>query len=445
MIHKTVAILGGGLAGLISANICSRLGIDTILVEKTDSLGGGNKSTRDKNGNIFDLGYHALDFNRSLITTNFFQKILRNQFHKIKLQRGIVIKNHLFPYNSEISLWPTELQSLFKKNLTTDTIIGKLDRKKISNFYGKKFTKLAFDEILRSYPSINWSLQNDGDEADFAGLVYPWFFPKLSKTVSRESEWDRFHDLMRKTQEHYILYPKKNGFQGFVDAIVNNIDMNYCKIKKNVKKSKLVINPKTKKIENLKLNNETVCADLYFWCSSPIGLSRILNIDIDKKQSAIPQKIIFGNFVFEKAIKLNFHEILVGSLEHKINRISFPGKIRNKKNNLVQIEFSFPEKQYVLSETFWKPLWLKSLKELGISKSNNPLKSFSIVSETRGVVSKFELEYIRKLYESKIYRAKGSNLVIPSFTIGPENINRVVPEVILNTVKSLVLSTSRSK
>ena len=430
---------------MISANICSRLGIDTILVEKTDSLGGGNKSTRDKNGNIFDLGYHALDFNRSLITTNFFQKILRNQFHKIKLQRGIIIKNHLFPYNSEISLWPTELQSLFKKNLTTDTIIGKLDRKKISNFYGKKFTKLAFDEILRSYPSINWSLQNGGDEADFAGLVYPWFFPKLSKTVSRESEWDRFHDLMRKTQEHYILYPKKNGFQGFVDAIVNNIDMNYCKIKKNVKKSKLVINPKTKKIENLKLNNETVCADLYFWCSSPIGLSRILNIDIGKKQSAIPQKIIFGNFVFEKEIKLNFHEILVGSLEHKINRISFPGKIRSKKNNLIQNEFSIPEKKYVLSETFWKPLWLKSLKELGISKSNNPLKSFSIVSETRGVVSKFELEYIRKLYESKIYRAKGSNLVITSFTARLVNLNRIVNEVILNTVKSLVLSTSRSK
>ena len=61
------------------------------------------------------------------------------------------------------------------------------------------------------------------------------------------------------------------------------------------------------------------------------------------------------------------------------------------------------------------------------------------------MVSKFELEHIRKLYESKIYRAKGSNLVIPSFTIGPENINRVVPEVILNTVKSLVLPTSRSK
>ena len=250
---------------------------------------------------------------------------------------------------------------------------------------------------------------------------------------------------MRKTQEHYILYPKKNGFQGFVDAIVDNIDMNYCKIKKNVKKSKLVINPKTKKIENLKLNNETICADLYFWCNSPIGLSRILNIDIGKRQLTIPQKIIFGNFVFEKEINLNFHEILVGSLQHKINRISFPGKIRNKKNNLVQIEFSFPEKQYVLSETFWKPLWLKSLKELGISKSNNPLKSFSIVSETRGMVSKFELEHIRKLYESKIYRAKGSNLVIPSFTIGPENINRVVPEVILNTVKSLVLPTSRSK
>ena len=87
MIHKTVAILGGGLSGLISANICSRLGIDTILVEKTDSLGGGNKSTRDKNGNIFDLGYHALDFNRSLITTNFFQKSKRILLRMTKKSR----------------------------------------------------------------------------------------------------------------------------------------------------------------------------------------------------------------------------------------------------------------------------------------------------------------------------------------------------------------------
>lgn len=445
MIHKTVVILGGGLTGLIAANICSNLGIDTILVEKTNSLGGGNKSTTNRNGDIFDLGYHALDFNRSVITTNFFQKIIKNQFYKIKLKRGILIKDYLFPYNSKLSLWPVELQNIFKKKLSKDSIKGKLNRKKISNIYGKKFTQLVFDEILRSYPAVNWSIQNGGDETDFAGIVYPWFFPKMSKTVIRDSEWDRFHDSMRKTHEQYILYPKKNGFQEFVNAIINDIDKDYCKIVKNVKKSEVIIDSRTKEIKNLKLDGKIVSADLYFWCNSPISLSKILDINIKKEKSLIPQKIIFGNFVFEKEIKQDFHEILVGSLEHKINRISFPGKIGNKKNNLIQIEFSFPENQHSLNQTYWKPMWLESLKKVGIIKSDNVLKSFSIVSETRGMITKYEIEHMRNLYESKIVREKGSNIIIPSFNFGPENINRVVPQVILNTVKALTSLTGNSK
>ena len=34
-------------------------------------------------------------------------------------------------------------------------------------------------------------------------------------------------------------------------------------------------------------------------------------------------------------------------------------------------------------------------------------------------------------------RSIGNNIVIPGFNLGPENINRVIPEVILNTIKSV--------
>ena len=46
------------------------------------------------------------------------------------------------------------------------------------------------------------------------------------------------------------------------------------------------------------------------------------------------------NFIFKKNVSTKFHEILVGSLDHQINRISFPGKIMKKKNNLIQVEYS---------------------------------------------------------------------------------------------------------
>ena len=232
MEHISVVIFGGGLSGLVSANICSHLGIDSILIEKTNSLGGGNKSFRDKKGNIFDYGYHTLDYNRSLLTTKFFERILRNNCYKFRHFRGIVIQNNLIPFNESLSHWPVKLQNLFKKKLSKDNIQEKLDFKSVSKVYGKKFTKLAFNEILKSYPLIDWSLEHGGKKEDFFGLVYPWFFPRNDKVTPRKSEWEYFHDQMRQHLDHYVLYPKKNGFQGFVGAIINDIDMNYCKIRK---------------------------------------------------------------------------------------------------------------------------------------------------------------------------------------------------------------------
>ena len=133
-----------------------------------------NKSKNDSQGNIFDYGYHALDYNRSLTTTKFFKKVLKNNYRKFKLKRGIILKDHLIPYNEKINNWPKELKILFPKKLTNDAIKGKLNRKKISKVFGKKFTNLAYEEILRSYPSINWSLKNGGKEEDFFSLVYPF-------------------------------------------------------------------------------------------------------------------------------------------------------------------------------------------------------------------------------------------------------------------------------
>ena len=359
---KTVVIIGGGLSGLVSANICSHLGIDVMLLEKTNHLGGGNKSFHDKNGNIFDYGYHALDYNRSILATNFFQKVLHNQFLKLKLSRGIIIKNYVLPYNEILSKWPIELKKMFSDNSSTDNIKNKLSQKNIQKIYGNEFIKFTYEEILHSYPTINYAIHQGGNKEDFFGMVYPWFFPKKKKSGYRESEWGRFHDIMRQKSNQYVLYPKKNGFQGFIDAIIQDIDMNYCKIQKNIKKIKINIDSKTHNISSITANNKKINADLYFWCNSPVGLTKFLNIDLDVKNLGLPQTMIFGSFVFDKNVNSKFHEILVGSLEHKINRISFPGKVRKKQNNLIQIEYSFPNNQFDLKEKIWKDSWLASLK-----------------------------------------------------------------------------------
>mgnify|MGYP005625710307 FL=1 len=434
---KTIVIIGGGLSGLVSANICSHLGIDTVLLEKSNLLGGGNKSQKDSQGNIFDYGYHALDENRSLVATKFFKKVLKNEFYRLKLSRGIVINNSLFPYNEKFSKWPKEFQDNFKISNLDDDIKNNLNRKNISKIYGKKFTDFAFDKIAKSYPTIKWSIENGGKEEDFIGFVYPWFFPRKNKKTPRDSEWDYFHDKKRMSLDHYVLYPKNNGFQGFIDAIAQDIEMKYCKIKKNVKNLEFNTDSRTNNILSIKANNELITGDLFFWCSSPISLAKILKIKSSVTTSGIPQTIIFGNFVFEKNISSNFHEILVGGLDHQINRISFPGKIMKKKNNLIQVEYSFPNNLFEFKKNSWKQSWLKSLHSLGLVKKDNLLKNFNFISETRGFVSKYDFPFLTNTLKNKIMRSIGNNIVIPGFNLGPENINRVIPEVILNTIKSV--------
>ena len=437
MSEKSVIIFGGGLSGLVAANICSQYGIKSLLVENTNLLGGGNKSLKDKEGNIFDYGYHALDYNRSLTTTKFFKKVLKNNYRKFKLKRGIIIRDHLIPYNEKINNWPKELKILFPKKLKNDTIKGKLSRKKISKVFGKKFTNLAYDEILRSYPSINWSLKNGGKEEDFFGQVYPWFFPKTKKINQRKSEWDVFHDKMRNDLSHFVLYPKKGGFESFVEGIYNIINQKYCKIIKNAKNIEFNIQSKTKKISSVKINGKVCVADTYFWCNSPISLCKILDIKI-KEKIGRPQQIVFGNFVLKNKIKSRFHEILVGSYQHKINRISFPGKIANKNNKLIQVEYSFPLTATEYDKIALKKSWINSLKILGIIRKQDQIKKFAFMKEIRGFVTKHNSEELRNFYRKMMHNKIGDNIIIPSFNLGPENINRVVPNVILNTTNALI-------
>ncbi|SHE14785.1 Dehydrosqualene desaturase [Chlamydia abortus] len=54
-----VAIIGGGIAGLVAANDLSRAGKSVVVLEKSAKF-GGRAMTVNKNGALFNLGVHAL-------------------------------------------------------------------------------------------------------------------------------------------------------------------------------------------------------------------------------------------------------------------------------------------------------------------------------------------------------------------------------------------------
>src|SRR4051812_23853070 len=58
-LNAPVVVVGGGVAGLITATLIGRTGQTVVLVEKSSGL-GGRAASRDRDGFIFNLGPHAL-------------------------------------------------------------------------------------------------------------------------------------------------------------------------------------------------------------------------------------------------------------------------------------------------------------------------------------------------------------------------------------------------
>src|SRR5215212_622714 len=63
-----VVIVGGGIAGLVSAALVAKAGRSVVLLEKSSAV-GGRATTRERHGFLFNLGPHALYRNGALSQT----------------------------------------------------------------------------------------------------------------------------------------------------------------------------------------------------------------------------------------------------------------------------------------------------------------------------------------------------------------------------------------
>ncbi len=433
-----VIIIGGGLTGLTAAYTCQQFGFSSVILEKSATLGGGNQSFKDSQGNIFDNGYHTLDFERSIMTSRFFEKILENKFHKFLLKRGIVIKDYLLEYNSELCNWPKDLQQLFASKKFEDKIEKLNSIKQLSDIYGSDFISLIEKDILQSYPSKKWAMEHGGKVENHLELVYPWFFPKTIKKVQRQTESEIFHDKAREC-EHYVLYPNEGGFEQFPMMIASKLINDGQLIELNCRDIRFSYStPGNYFINHIDTKGISYNAPLIFWCAPLSQLFNMFNLPLTL--NGAPQRLVLGNFVFKEEIQNDFHEILVGSSKHLINRISFPGKISHRKDNLLQVEFYYPDGNFPFNEDQWKDLWFKSLKEIGIIKDHT-LINYTFHNEIRGFVTKDSFDQISSKLKSKILKLQ-TNLILPFPMVGPENINRLIPETIQTVIYSLIRKKS---
>jgi protoporphyrinogen oxidase len=425
-----VVIVGGGLSGLCAAYTLSNYGIKSCLVEKSAQLGGGNQSFRDDDGNLFDMGYHALDDMRSPLTSRLFSHVLEHEIHRIPLRRGIVLDKQVLAYNSALEDWP---EGLAKKvtMATGDDLGADLSFDGIARVYGREFSNYCKNNIMASYPSEIGAQEMGREPQQSLGLIYPWFFPKSEAFKPRsDNEWNAYHDKMRQ-QEQRILYPKRGGFNAFIDALAAGIDRNYCDIFLDCGEVKFDFEKQTQ-CRGVQIDGLSLSADHYFWCAPFFPLANMFGMTLPKGKG---QTLALGSFAFDKEVCDQYHELLVGSLDYPVNRISFPGKIRQEKNNLIQVEFLYPSNK-TYAEREIAADWLTCLDELGLSGGQKP-RSQRVDFMPRGMVTEESLDSITSRFRTAFSNLE-TNVFVPFVNAGPENINRLVPSVINNTTDYLV-------
>ncbi len=433
VIKKEVVVIGGGTNGLVSATALSNLGIDSIILEKSPHWGGINRSFKNKLDECFDFGYHALDLNRSPLTTSFFMKTLANKFRSYKLNRGIVLRDHLIDYNSSLEQWPDELKELFPRSIKKDDIGNKVSFNNVTEIYGKPFSSFVFGEVLESYPSLQWTVDNGGNPSDCFDLLYPWYFPRNPNVNDISAQSRSYHQAMRNNEEQHVIYPLgSNGFGSVTDAMVDNIDSSICEMKNDIPDIRFVFKNGTYEIEKIVCGDVEVIGNNYFWCAPITSFFKAANIPMDL---GVEQRIIIGSFSFDQEIDCKYHEILVGSTAHKITRMSMPGNIRSERNNLFQVEFIFPSDSSLdrMTSEEWKSDWHKSLKRLGIVDDSNKINDYNFIKVPAGYVGRRSFLDLTSEFKKKFDNLK-TNIFTPCFNLGPENINVVVPTSYENTV-----------
>ena len=232
--------------------------------------------------------------------------------------------------------------------------------------------------------------------------------------------------------EHLVMYPDQGGFGAFADGIIERLDRSMILIRTGLDKLEVDLDPDTQKITAIQLDGETITADKYFWCAPLSIIARLVGSPLP---SAHPQRLCLGSFAFDRELPFRFHEILVGDYGVPINRISLPGKIAGSKNNLIQVEYSYPVGAVEITGENWKARCLDYFRQLDLIQSDAEATDFDFLSANKGFVSLNDPSELVEEFKGALRTT--TNVVYPYIGLEVDNVSRIVPSVFREVYRAI--------
>jgi len=370
-----VVVIGGNVRGLVTCYLLDRFGYRAVLLERGQSIGGVDRSFVTSDGTTFDHGMHVLDEMRSPLATRLFMQVVDGEVHRVRLRRGIVIRNHVMTYAPRPSEMPDELRRMLPSDNLVDDLGDELPtRDRLARYYGTEFADLIFDEVLPSYPSENRHREFGVDPSRLLANIYPWFFPRSTRTPHSGDESRAFHDRLRSGIDQHILYPKRGGFGGFVDGFLRKLDPDRIEVLTGVDDLHVELSPGTHTALWIDAAGRRFTAPHVFWAGAWALLCGVLGIPC---QETATDRVLLGSFRLDRPAITDYHELLFGDPDYRMNRVFFPSFFRRSDEALMQVEYSFPkaDPREIDAET-WKEIWLADARRCGLIDDDHRVELF---------------------------------------------------------------------
>lgn len=416
---KKAIIIGAGPAGLSAATELSKNKIKSIIVEKTNTVGGLARTIK-LGKNLFDIGPHRF-FTKNKEVNKFFKKYAHNDLIKVKRITRILYKNKFFnyplsPINTFFSIgffngaliFGSYLSSLFfyKKKIRSfeDWVVKNFGKRLYITFF-KTYTEKVWG-ISCSKIGSDWASQRIKGLNFFSVIINIFFKEKKTKSLIDEFYYLKFGaGNLYKNIKKKILINKKNKI------LFNNkvISYNFCKDKLKIK-SITVLNEKNRQ--------KDIDGD-YFLSSAPLTeVIKSFKIKKPTKINKIINSLKYRNHIGVKLVvkgkifKDNW--IYVHSPEVKVARISnyknfSPHMSYGKNINPITMEYFCHEhsKIWKKDDSFIIELAKKEIKKLNLINKSEITEAYVVRSEKAYPI--IEKGYQKKIEILKSWLSKISN------------------------------------
>ncbi|MEM7819767.1 MAG: FAD-dependent oxidoreductase [Candidatus Aenigmatarchaeota archaeon] len=315
---KRAVILGAGISGLVAANELAKVGIETIILEKSDTVGGLCASFEYKDF-IFDYGPHKL-YSQIPGLMNYIKNILgdkcvivkkRNSIRLFRdyLRFPIVIKQipYVFGLNNLIKIFFSYLKAKIKNVLNKKPIISYED------YFVNKFGSYIYSIMFKEFAYKVWGEPKRLSE-ELARRRVP--ISSIFSMIKRKEK--------NKISADYFFYPQK-GIGEFCNIIAQEFIKNGGRILFNTKPSKIIIEDgKVRFLEYVKNKEKRKIKIDYVISTIPIN-------ELIYLFDTIPENV-------RKAAKdLNYRSLMLFYI------------ILNKDRVLKDNWIFFPEKKYIIN------------------------------------------------------------------------------------------------